>query len=251
MKNTLKNLHQAAQYLAAIGISFIEKKSDDSHTNVGWNKIENRMETHLFNTDCQLALNLTTQNLEWLKNKRVTAALHLNKTAHKEILSWIAKQAKENNLANDYSYSFHYELPYDEMTADDAYVFNSADLKTISAVMTKAQNVFEAFLATNNLESPIRIWPHHFDLGIYASLKAENVSMGAGLAIPDSLVDDFYFYASGYNSAGAIETKSFGAMNFGEFRADWNGATLASSVVENDQVIEFLNEAKAQFLASA
>ena len=48
MKQTIQNLHLAAQYLAAGGISFIEKKSDDSHTNLAWNKTENRMTTHVF-----------------------------------------------------------------------------------------------------------------------------------------------------------------------------------------------------------
>jgi hypothetical protein len=71
--------------------------------------------------------------------------------------------------------------------------------------------------------------------------------MGAGLAIPDSLVNDFYFYASGYKNGGTIETKTFGAMKFGEFRSDWNGATLASSSIEIEQALEFLKEAKLKF----
>ena len=32
-----EQIHLAAQYLAAAGISFLEKRDDDSHTNLGFN----------------------------------------------------------------------------------------------------------------------------------------------------------------------------------------------------------------------
>jgi hypothetical protein len=247
MKNTITELHKAAQYLAAAGISFIDKKPDDSHTNVGWNTSESRMETHVFGDGFKLGLNLKNQGLEWMKGDTVVSFLDLSNFSHKEIVTWIAEQAIQNNLSKSYSYSFHYDLPYEDVADGHIFTLDKSDLSSISSELTKAQNVFEQFLKLENLESPIRVWPHHFDLGIYAALNAENSFMGAGLAIPDSLVDGLYFYVSGYKNGAAIETKSFGKLQHGEWRSDWNGATLASKDIDGDNALGFLVEAKDKF----
>jgi hypothetical protein len=247
MKETIQNLHQAAQYLAAAGISFLDKKPDDSHTNLAWNSQENRMETHVFGNLDALALNLKNITLEWLKNGSAISKIDLQSKSHSEIVQWISQQAETNNIAKPYSYSFHYELPYNALTDDYISSFSSENLESISNELNKAQQAFEQFLDSQKLESPIRIWPHHFDLGIYSKLEADNTFMGAGLAIPDSLVNDFYFYASAYKNGQAIETKNFGKMTNGEWRSDWNGATLASSNIEVNNALVFLNEAKSKF----
>ena len=39
-------MHLTAQYLAAAGISFVAKKDDDSHTNVGFSIEKTCIETH-------------------------------------------------------------------------------------------------------------------------------------------------------------------------------------------------------------
>lgn len=247
MKETIQNLHQAAQYLAAAGISFLDKKPDDSHTNLAWNSQESRMETHVFGNQDALVLNLKNITIEWLKNGSAISKIDLQSKSHSEVVQWISLQAKTNNITKPYSFSFHYELPYNDLTDDYKYSFSSENLMNISNELTKAQQAFEQFLDSQKLESPIRIWPHHFDLGIYTKLVADNTFMGAGLAIPDSLVNDFYFYASAYKNGQAIESKNFGKMTLGEWRTDWNGATLASSNIEVNNALVFLNEAKNKF----
>lgn len=58
-------MHLAAQYLAAAGISFVEKKADYSHTNLGWSIDKQRLETHpLSEKGDVLALNYNTFSLE-------------------------------------------------------------------------------------------------------------------------------------------------------------------------------------------
>ncbi|MFT7157928.1 MAG: hypothetical protein ACI8Q1_002953 [Parvicella sp.] len=247
MNHTIQELHQAAQYLAAAGISFLEKKADDSNTNVGWNSVDKRLETHVFGNQDQLSLNLNTVKIEWLNSGRVISGIDLISKSHTEIVQWISEQAKENKIALPFTYNFHYDLPYKEITDDYRFSLSEKKLETISNELTKAQKAFEQFLDYQNLDSPIRIWPHHFDLGIYTKLESENTFMGAGLAIPDSLVNDFYFYASGYKNGIGIETKTYGKLNIGDWRSDWNGATLASKNVNDKSVLTFLNEVKNKF----
>lgn len=252
MKKTIEHIHLAAQYLAAAGISFLDKAQDDSHTNVGWNSSEARMETHVFNADNQLAINVKTAHLEWLKSGLKESEMNLQGSKHSDILVWISDQVTNNEIPKKFDYQFHYELPYANITNDYIFDFNAEALVDISNRLDLGQQVFEDFISTNKLDSPIRIWPHHFDLGIYTSLnKDASIRMGAGLAIPDSLVDDLYYYASGYNNGSAVVTKDFSGLTNGDWRADWNGATLASSGLEIDTAINFLNETKNTFLSNA
>jgi len=174
MKKTIKELHLVAQYLAAAGISFIEKKADDSHTNIAWNKILNRMETHKFNSDFQLGYNLNSSNIEWIEKNSVTASINVNTNTHQSILNWISDQVNTHGISKEFVYQFHYELPYNLPEKDHVFYLNADKLSVIASELTKAQDTFEGFLNDKNLDSPIRIWPHHFDIGIYTSLDGKN-----------------------------------------------------------------------------
>ena len=84
-------MHLAAQYLAAAGISFVEKKADDSHTNLGWSIDKQRLETHSLSTDGDvLALNYNTFSLEWdsLENN---ASFALDGKTHQQVLDSVYK----------------------------------------------------------------------------------------------------------------------------------------------------------------
>jgi hypothetical protein len=249
MEKTIEQLHVAAQYLSAAGISFLEKKEDDSHTNLGWNSAKSSMETHVFGNGNQLAINLTTGYLEWLTNGLETESIDLQKNTHVSILAWIREMAAKNEIKQAYNYQFHYELPYPVITDNDKLSFKVQALNELIALLDIGQNTFEAFLSENDLASPIRIWSHHFDLGIYTGLNSENsLFMGAGLAIPDSLVDDFYYYAAAYNNGADIVTKNMTGLTIGDWRSVWNGATLAANQIDTKKATNFLNEARKEFL---
>ncbi|MFT5819810.1 MAG: hypothetical protein ACI8ZM_001035 [Crocinitomix sp.] len=253
MKKTIKQLHLAAQYLAAAGISFLNKEPDDSHTNLGWNSDKKRMETHAFGSgNHQLAINIDTAHLEWLEDGLVTESLDLQQSTHTTILTWISELVKKNELKEQYNYQFHYDLPYAAIADNDKLTFNADAIDEIIARLNIAQKAFETFLDETGLTSPIRIWPHHLDLGIYTGLNSDGTTfMGAGLAIPDSLVDDLYYYVSAYNNDSEVVTKNFSQLAIGEWRSDWNGATLSSSQVDGHTALKFLNEVKGGFLAHA
>ncbi|NOQ71121.1 MAG: hypothetical protein GQ574_03905 [Crocinitomix sp.] len=250
MKKTIEQLHLVAQYLAAAGISFLNKELDDSHTNVGWNSDKKRMETHAFGSgNHQLAINLERAHLEWLKDGFATDSIDLQQNTHSSILIWISALAAKNEIKQPYSYNFHYDLPYATIGDNDKFTFKADALNEIIAQLNIGQNAFETFLDENDLASPIRIWPHHFDLGVYASINSEgSIFMAAGLAIPDSLVDDLYYYASAYNDGTEVVSKNLTGLTIGDWRSDWNGATLPSSQIDAIKAINFLNEARKEFL---
>lgn len=253
MKHTIEQLHLAAQYLAGAGISFLSKKEDDSHTNLGWNSDKKRMETHAFGPgNQQLAINLETGHLEWLKDELKIESIDVQQNTHSAILIWISQMATKNEIRQPYNYEFHYDLPYSALVDNNKLAFNADAISEIIARLNIGKKAFEAFLIENDLSSPIRIWPHHFDLGVYTSLNSdETIFMGAGLAIPDSLVDELYYYASAYDNGDEVVTENFSPLTVGNWRSDWNGATLPSSEVEGTAALKFLNEVKKGYLADA
>ncbi|MFT6501041.1 MAG: hypothetical protein ACJASQ_001151 [Crocinitomicaceae bacterium] len=250
MKHTIEQIHLAAQYLAAAGISFLDKKVDDSHTNLGWDTENKRLATHAFGTgNHQVGLNLASVKLEWLNNGEVASTIDLKTATHSEILNWFKAQVEKHNMETVYQYDFHYELPYPSISGNDTFKIDPSNSLKYAEELSTAQTSFETFLSENDLKSPIRVWPHHFDLGIYTQLDSSgSVFLAAGLAVADTLVDSLYYYAAGYKDGEEIVTKSFSGLDKGDWRSSWNGATLASEGINVEVSKHFLNQAKEQFI---
>lgn len=249
MKTTLKELHLAAQYLSAAGICYVNHQEDDSHTNLGWDSEKKKLLTHAFGSKKhQLAISLELRQLEWLENGSLKNAISLVESTHLEILNWINDQVLKQGLP-EYLYEFHYELPYPPIEDNHRYRFDSVEISELAGKWDIGLNAFQQFLGELKWSSPIRIWSHHFDLGFYVQIdRTGKLFMGAGLAVPDTLVDDLYFYVSGWKKGQAVETKSFGVLDIGEWRSDWDGATLAAANMNENLVNLFLKLTKDELL---
>ncbi len=245
-QNMTTQMHLAAQYLAAAGISFLEKKDDDSHTNLGFSSEEGNMFTHPLNLEGDsLSLNYQNFSLDWNSNASKTS-LKLDGTTHKEIVQWITQKAIEANIKNSFKYDLHYELPYPTITNDFTFkLTNVSRLRELTDFRILAQFTLETFLENQQLQSDIRVWPHHFDIGAFASLKDKaGFAIGLGLAIPDSMINDYYFYISGYKGHDGVDTLGFKTLTHGEWRNDsFKGATLPITGVDEIAASTFFDEA--------
>ena len=250
MINTIRQIHIASQYLAAAAISFLEKKPDDSHTNLGWDPINNRLMTHSIGNN-QIGINLATANLEWFINGKLDASIDLQESTHREILNWFIEAVNRNGIEKDYIYDFHYDLPYDALDEENIFSFDKKEMMRYAVNLTKAQRSFNAFLIENKLTSAIRVWPHHFDLGFYTSLDdTGDLFMSGGLAMADTMVDELYFYAAGWIKGVAINSRTYTGLEKGEWRNDWDGAILRLGQADEMDVIQFLNQTKYRFTES-
>lgn len=241
-------IHIAVQYLAAAGISFLDKKEDDSHTNLGFSVERQHIVTRPLNdAGDQLALRLPDFALLWINDSSITQYA-LNHRQHHEILSWIRSVLKPSGLADRYRYEFHYSLPYD--VADNYMLETTAEsLQKESKLRSLAQGVIRQVIQEYSMDSEIRIWPHHFDTGAYAQLPGnKNISIGMGLAIPDSVVDDHYFYLSGYRGNKPVDTISFESLTMGKWaRKDFQGAVLAAGDISEENALLFFQQGIAAY----
>lgn len=241
----IEQLHLAAQYLAAFGNSFLENKADDSQANLAWNDVDRWLMTRAVSDDTyQLALSFQDFKLIWLANGQAQQTLELNDTSHTQVLTFINEQVNASAIAKPYSYCTNYPIPYPALT--DASTFKLVDehrMWYMANKLTMAKLCFQQFLKTHQLASEIRVWPHHFDMGIYAPIT-DSLAIGAGLAIPDSLVpEDFYCYISGWLKGEAIDNSVFNALTLGRWHTDdFNGATLPVTNLMQEDVSLFLKE---------
>jgi hypothetical protein len=237
-----KMMHLAAQYLAAAGISFVEKQDDDSHTNLGFSIAKNCMETHPLceNADV-LSLDYKTFSLNW-NSERGSTSFPLDGATHIDVLSWL-KGTSKTFLNKSFRYEFHYNLPYE---ISDDFIFSLSDTSKIEELLQLrilAQRTLEETLSKTQLVSSIRVWPHHFDSGAYARLK-EGIAIGFGLAIPDEVCSEHYFYISGYKGRNAISANEFSSLSKGEWKNNgFTGAILPAETVGLSEAVLFFKEA--------
>ena len=235
-------MYLAAQYLAAAGISFVKKEEDDSHTNLGFSIEKTRMETHPLSENGDiLSLDYKNFSLNW-HSKSGSISFALDGSTHADVLNWL-KETSKTFLNKSYSYGFHYDLPY-EITDD--FKFKLVDANRLAELLQLriiAQATLEQTLKEENLESPIRVWPHHFDSGAYAGLH-KNIAIGFGLAVPDTMCKEHYFYISGYKGRDALNTEGFSPLSNGAWKNDgFKGAILPATSIDKSKAVLFFKEA--------
>ena len=242
-----KQMHLAAQYLAAAGISFLDKREDDSHTNLGFDTDNGTLSTHVFskNKD-RLVLNYQKFTLDWVSLSGIKS-FRLDGASHQQVVKWIS-EVSQKALNKPYQYKFHYDLPY---TITDDFVFrlnNVGKLHDLMHLRIFTQFSLERILEENSIHTPIRVWPHHFDTGAYEQLPNSNISIGLGMAIPDVICDEHYLYISGYENGKNIETSNFQKLEIGEWRTDtFKGAIIPAKTLIESEAVNFFQEAINQF----
>ena len=249
--DALEQIHRAAQYLAAAGKSFLEHKEDDSHTNLGFDIKSDTLETWPFDDQgLKLGLNYRTFSLIWKSDEGELLSLPLSDKSHEQVLVWIRKSTNSLGIPEPYSFELHYDLPYEDITPD--YTYNQPAASALEGLIryrTIAQRSQESIVQSESLDTDIRIWPHHFDTGGYVQ-HSESIGIGFGMAIPDSLVDDFYLYTSGYRGHEGIDTLGFKDLDQGSWlNSNFKGAVLRMTAVREEEAIAFFKETLAVYLS--
>jgi hypothetical protein len=95
----------------------------------------------------------------------------------------------------------------------------------------------------NDVE-PVRIWPHHFDTGTFATIArnekgASSKTIGLGWAIPDSMVSEPYFYLSFWSENPINIENELEKLPAGKWMMPgWNGAVLGVSEIIQKETAE-------------
>ncbi len=260
--NTDQQIHWLSQIIAKANRSFVPKESDDSHTNLYFDLLGNRIGGKWIETSGNkiiLTLNLETLHFECLNaSYKVVAFIEtIGKTAT-IVEQEIADKLIELGLnPKGFTDKMHFEIPKYSFTNDAIQSIPDQNSNAWRCYRNLANQACSHLLNYLQIESEIRIWPHHFDTGIYA-VTNNGLGIGFGLAMKDDLIGDAYFYMSAYPATGSLNYENLPTFSEGRWEVgeNWQGAVLPLSVLKQlsmqeveDAIKNFLLTAISWFIA--
>jgi len=197
-------LHQAVQLISASGISFLEKEDDDSHTNMQWLEEQQALASHHFGPHkrFRLALNLAQLTYLFFDKDRISEFALDGKTEDEAIEWFLSHLNKEGMDTTTFTMDKHYSIPENKQARGEPYkLFDDGMFRLMAEQFAMAAKLLSRIESKQNDTSPVRCWPHHFDLAFLVTLEANQdpqkmKSVGLGLSPGDGSYDQPYYYVS-------------------------------------------------------
>ncbi len=238
--------YQLAQWLARFARGYLAPKPDDSHTSLNWRRDLGMMTTGAAaNAAGDIALGLNPQDLTLalLVDGKVAgeAAMHGREDARAG--DWLRKKltalgldlaALDAPAPYDIPPSLYAQgAPYDQRKHAGALAELRRYLDNASLAL---EDVIDAHSDIQPGPSPLRLWPHHFDIATTIALEEGDFetarSIGAGLAVPDTMCTEFYWYAYPWPNASLTALKDLGPIAKYQHEG-FTGAMLPMSAAAN------------------
>ena len=196
--------HAAVQPLTKAARANLVAEPDDSHSNLEW--ADGMFLSHLLAAEditYQVGLSLAPLCLILLKNGVRIADIDLAGKSLANAEAWLDTQLQQVGLKPAGPITLSYELP--PAVADiDRFQSDAPGLDALSAWYALAAGALTDLAAElqglSPGPSPVRCWPHHFDIATYIGLEVGDLEtakgIGAGLSPGDSSYDQPYFYVN-------------------------------------------------------
>lgn len=208
-------LHWAAQLPSAVGNTLAPKKSDDSQMALVWDAG---------------TLASTTIGVDWAALRLADLTLlakgqelALADKTMADALAWLGKR-----FGSTIELPKH-ELPDHEIGKGATFPAAArAAYADLSAWFGNAALVLDAVRAAQPKASPVRCWPHHFDIATLIQVD-EKKSVGVGLSPGDKSYTDPYFYVTPWPYP---ERSTLPALpNAAWHTSGWTGAVLQAKAI--------------------
>lgn len=225
MKNYIHTdqlLHQLSQLIAKVNKAYLPHLSDDSHTNLAFDEIGRRITGRWFTWETKSYL-LVFDFQNWAYQLMDDKLNILIQIPQKDSTVLQTQKALINELqdmgifAEQLSRPLHFKIPEYKFSKQRIKQPSTKDLIQWEKIRAQANHFCRQFLDYLQKEAEVRIWPHHFDTGIYVEVNS-SMGLGFGLAMADSLVETPYYYFSGYSlRKGDLEWKKVKKLKVGKW----------------------------------
>ena len=236
--DALQQQHHAAQYIAMAGKHLIPRQSDDSNTNMEFEPDICMLVGNPLTNGIKVALHLDTLSLTILDQsdnevKTLTLTGKTKNQGFTELQEALTSSGVDTGALKNV---LHYEIPNHRL--DNGATFSVSDINYLHETLLYRNNarlILQDVVEGIENAEPVKIWPHHFDTGSLVSYakdeKGEHTkTIGLGLAIPDSMVEEPYYYLSFWVDNPKTEPDNFAPLNNGKWMMpEWNGAVLPLS----------------------
>lgn len=237
--DTDQRLHLLCQKIAKVNRTFVPSKEDDSHTNLYFDPVGDRILgrwIELKDRKLLFMLNLSNMKFEVVNDSQELLASYaiINRINQDIELEVEAELPSLGLHGSGFREKLHFEIPDYPFAEEQNSSFDLAAINEWKAYRSLSNEACALFLGHAQCHEEIRIWPHHFDTGVYTDVKP-NLGLGFGFAMQDEMVGAPYFYLVGYPAQGAID---FNGMPEGidwEWKTgeEWNGAVFPISHLAN------------------
>ena len=224
--------HFLSQPIAKINRAFVPSKEDDSHTNLYFDpatqRIMGRWIPHQPGDIC-FAINITTMQYEWIDRslkliKTISAVGQGLRNTEDHIISSLVELGLSPEAFRE---RLHYNIPdYGFHEQDISLPQKGGRIEWIH-YRSLANLACTQFLTFFQTKAEVRIWPHHFDTGVYFQ-PTSSLGLGLGLAMQDEMIRAPYFYMSGYLKANKLNYRNLPDLGIGRWIVlpSWQGAVL-------------------------
>lgn len=200
--------HHAVQWATRAARANLTPMPGDSQTNLGWDRANAALVSHdlPMRTDSPLrvGLQIATMTLVVLRGATPAEQFALDGHRHAEAGAWLDRLAMSAGLALPGGESLPYAIPAHPVGDGAAYATatHRAEFAALAHWFAAADDVLEDIRASlpQGAASPVRCWPHHFDIATLWTLgdgDAETArSVGIGMSPGDAYYAQPYFYVS-------------------------------------------------------
>jgi len=225
-------LHHAAQFATAMGISYLARQPDDSHTNLGWDRKHEALrsrEVRALSHAVRVAVRPRDLTLLVLVDGSIGQRIPLHGSTISQVE--IALRASLNAAGLDgrrLTLRRHYDLPSHHVAGGDPFDSSRvADFAELANLYGNAAALLSD-LRSRIAGSEVRCWPHHFDIATLATIAPGRTS-GAGMSPGDEMYPEPYFYVNAYPAPAADRVRA-PLQGGGTWHTEvWTGAVLTGS----------------------
>lgn len=249
-------LHQAVQLVAAVGHSLLPARPDDSHTSLTWDDGRRAFvgETVSAARPFRAALEPARLTLHLLgADGAALATLGLPGKTAADAAGWLNAEAAKlgpESPATVTPIAFPTPIPNHAVAHGAAFgaAGGEAERREVAAYFANAA----ALLADEFSEegaSPVRVWPHHFDIArlLPAPGGTADASLGVGLSPGDGAGDEPYWYVNRWPHPPADRLRALPPLPGGLGR--WNTEGWVGAVLPASQALAAGEDQRATALA--
>ena len=228
--------HHAVQWATRAARAVLAPKDDDSHTNLGWDAAHAALLSHDLpggNRPLRVGLRPADMTLIALSGGRPQGTFALNGESDGAAGDWTAQVLTDSGLdparLDD---PLRYNLPprdgpYDVRAEAPAF-------RELARYYANAAALLGGFAAGETGASPVRCWPHHFDIATLISLEGGDPetarSIGIGLSPGDESYGEPYFYVTPWPYPEADRLDDIAAIG------RWHSAGFVAYVVTGSEI---------------
>ncbi|TFG62851.1 MAG: hypothetical protein E4H28_07165 [Gemmatimonadales bacterium] len=250
--DTRIQLHWAVQLLARFGDAHVEARPDYSHSALTWNPESRRFRTQPDPSGRRLKIDLA--GLVYRMSGPGDASTEFSLRGHTldEAFAWLASLPGEQarlELGEP-------DIPPHPVSTGAAFDPDPEDAAKLATRFHDAHLALTELRAARPTASPVRCWPHHFDIAVLIMLDAPDIepdpetarSVGVGMTPGDTTYVEPYWYVTPWPYPADPDVSALPALPSG---AGWHTEGWIGAVLGGEAAVQAGADGVARYLKSA